>query len=78
MRAGGIIGIAGAAGVALAFIVARALKRAGDAIDEAFGDVPALPGGMAAPGGNRGREGERPSAAKTHTRNDRTHSGGCG
>lgn len=75
MRAGGIIGVAGAAALGLAFIVARGLKRAGGAIDEAFGDVPALPGGMAAPGGNRGRDGEKPSAAKTHTRNDRTHSG---
>lgn len=42
MRAG-TIGIAGAAALGRAFVLSRALRKVGEAIDEAFGDVPALP-----------------------------------
>lgn len=77
MRAGGILGIASAAGVALAFVLTRALRGAGDAIDEAFGDVPTMPEGMVPLGKTRRAGGARPNGTKARTQGmSLTHSGG--
>lgn len=65
--------IASTAALGLGYLLIRSLKRAGEAIDVAFGDWPQVPGELAAPSLNsQGGEGLRQPSAAVRS-NVRTH-----